>query len=218
MIIKANEINKYMQLHNVDKVPVEVLITDIPECKQLHQGARKLAKRLVITSAYEVSEPWRGRNNMSSVSAAAIPESVRIDYVMYSSFKKSRCSIPAEWEFEVLIGDVGQRILAEFADHGGNLEQKFRSVFAKHNPDIQEKINQAAKLIKEAEDIAEQHGIPFAPEANLMQGMPTGYVPVSFDAIFGDLREDDDANEVINELTGVYCGEYAGWQNSSSNC
>jgi len=207
MIIKANEIVKYMEMHNVDKVPVEVVNTDVPESKELGQGIRHLAKRLIITGAF--ARRFDGRRNEGA-------EAVRISYVMYNSFKKSQCYVPPQWEFDVLAGEVGTKILKEFAEHGGNLEQVFRNTFAEHNPEIQAKLAEAAKLIKDAENIAEEHGIPFSPEANIMQGMPTGYVPESFESIFGELKQED--SEVIYELTHTYNHEYTGWQNSSTSC
>jgi len=213
MIIKANEIEKYMQLHNVDKVPVDVVNTDIPENKELRQGVRHLAKRLIITSARLgnfYNNNGYGRRNDG-------PEAVRLHYVMYNSFKKSQCYVPPEWEFDVLVGEVGEKVLAEFADHSGNLEQKFRDAFAKYNPEIQEKINAASDLLKAAEKISEDHGIPFYPNAGIVGGMAHGYFPQSFDAIFGDLKEQD--SDLVNELTGVYQYEdYTGWQSSANSC
>ena len=203
MIIRASEIDKYMQIHNVDKIPVEVVNTSLPECKELNQSARTLAKRLVITGAQS-----RSRRGL---------EAVRISYVMYNSFKKSQCFIPAEWELEVLTGDLGSRILAEFADHGSNLEQKFRDTFAKYNPEIQEKVTEAAELLKQAVEISEQHGLPFYPQASIVDGLAQGYFPKSFDAFFSELMQED--SDIVNELTGVYqYEEQTGWQSSAGTC
>jgi len=208
MIIKANELRKYMELHNVDKIPVEVVNTEIPECKELRQGARKLAKRLIIISAQNRSTPGYGKKSPL--------EATYIHYVMYNSFKKSKCFIPPDWELEVLTGEVGEKILKEYADHGGNLEQKFRDAFAKHNPEIQAKIDQAAALLKEAEQISEKYGVPFYPNADIVDGLAKGYYPESCDTIFGELLEESD---VVNDLTGVYkYGDYSGWQTSSGSC
>lgn len=214
MIIKANELKKYMEMHNVDRVPVEVTVTAVPECKELGQTARTLAKRLIVTAARNgiFGGVGYGKNKKDGI------EAVNLSYVMYNSFKKSKCYLPPEWEMTVLTGDAGEKILKEYADHGGNLEQKFRDTFAKYNPEIQEKLDAATKLVQEAEAIAEEHGIPFSPNADLVGGMVQAYVPESYESIFSELKNADDGAEVVGELTGVYYNEYAGWQNSSSNC
>ena len=204
MIIKASEIQKYMEMHNVDKVPVEVVNTEVPECKELNQGARHLAKRLIVTGV-RVGKFGGGYKRAGL-------DAVRTSYVMYNSFKKSQCYLPPEWELDVLVGDLGTKMLKEFVEHGGNLEQKFREVHAKYNPQIKEKMEAAAKLIAEAEQISEEHGLPFS--TNLMSD--TGYVPDSFEAIFGDLKNED--SDIIYELTHTYNHEYTGWQNSSTSC
>ena len=72
MIIKANELSKYMEMHSVDKVPVEVVVTDVPECKELHQNKRTLAKRLIITNSH--SGKFGGNY--------ANKDAVRVSYVM----------------------------------------------------------------------------------------------------------------------------------------
>lgn len=207
MVIKANEIEKYMALHNVDKIPVEVLNIDIEANKSLNQTARKLAKRLIITSAHADKFGYKPK-----------VDAVQLRYVMYNSFKKSTCYVPPGFELDVLDAELGKKMLAEFADHGGNLEQKFRDAFAKHNPEIQDKLNEANKLIAEAEALSEKHGIPFSPPNGFMDNMPTAFVPQSFSNIFGDLLNDDEGSEVIGDVTDVYNTEYTGWQNSSSSC
>lgn len=210
MKIKANEITKYLELHGVDKIPVEVVTTEIPECKELRQGKRSLAKRLIVTSARsgKFGGYGYGPNKKEGLDA------VRLKYVMYNSFKKSECYVPPEWEFDVLTDEKGQKILSEYADHGNNLEKKFREAYAKYNPEIQAKMNEAGKLIAEAEKISEEHGIPFS--TNLMSD--TGYMPASFESIYSELLQDDESSEAIHELTGMYNTEYTGWQNSSTSC
>ncbi len=211
MIISANEIEKYMQIHNVDKIPVEVVNTDLPESKELRQGVRKLAKRLVITGAKT------GRFGGNRYNKTPGIDAVHVNYMIYNSFKKSQCYLPPHWELDVLTGEIGQKVLTELADHSGNLEQKFRDTYAKYNPEIQEKVAEAAKLLKEAEKISEEHGIPFYPNVNLIDGMAQGYYPQSCDAIFGDLNEED--SDIITELTGVYrYNDSDGWQSSAGSC
>lgn len=132
MLIKAGEFKKYLVMHDADKIPVGVVNTEVPACKELNQK------------------------------------------------------------------------------HGGNLEQKFRDAVAKHNPEIQERLRKASKLLAEAEQIAEEHGIPFSPEPIICDGMVLGFVPQSFDSIYGELRNENP--DLISKLTGVYISEYSGWQ------
>lgn len=216
MILKAKEISKYMEIHSVDKVPVEVINTELPESKELRQSARKLAKRLVITHA-RTGNFGGGYFDANTKKRAPGVEAVSMKYMMYNSFKKSECYLPAEWELEVLAGEVGEKILVELADHSGNLEQKFRDVYTKHIGSIQEKVSAAAKLLKEAEKLSEEHGIPFNNKESLVDGSCQGYFPHSFDSIFGELMNED--SDVVNELTGVY--QYdgnTGWQSSAGTC
>jgi hypothetical protein len=210
MIIKANEIRKYMEIHSVDKIPVEVVNVELPENKELRQGARHFAKRLVITNAHA--------GQHGSFHKHKGIEAVRLNYVIYNSFRKSECFVPVEWEFEVLAGDLGQKILDEFADHGGNLEKKFREAFEKINPEIQEKVAAASKLLKEAEKLSEQHGLPFRPKGNLLDGSCHGYFPASFSSIYGDLLEENP--DLVDDVTGVYRYEENGdgWQSSAGTC
>lgn len=209
MIIKASEIQKYMQIHNVDKVPVEVVTVELPENKDLHQGARHLAKRLVITSAK--TGQFGGFYKHKGV------EAVRVSYVIYNSFRKSQCYVPTEWEFDVLAGELGEKILNEFADHSGNLEKKFRETFDKVNPEIQLKVKEAAKLLGEAEQLSEKHGIPFKSRG-LLNGSCNGYFPASFNSIYGDLLNENP--DVVDDITGVYRYEENGdgWQSSAGTC
>ena len=203
MIIKASEIKKYMELHNVDKVPVEVVNTEVPAFKPLRQSARTLAKRLVVTAAHPGNFGY-GRDKV---------ESVQISYAMYNSFKKSRCYISPDFEVDVLTGADGQKILNEFAEHGNGLEKKFRETFAEIHPQIQAKIKAAAQLVNEAEELSEKHGIPFRPQT-AVAGHAMSYIPDSFEAIYGDLKQDDDVYSAITDLTGAYGDEYSGWQSS----
>lgn len=217
MIIKANELPKYMEMHNVDKIPVEVVTTEVPECKELRQGKRTLAKRLVITTA----EVGKFGSYIGSDGKYKKMDAVRIHYAMYNSFKKSQCYLPPEWELEVLTGDLGSKMINELEEHGGNLEKKFREAFAKYNPEIREKVDTAAKLLREAEKLSEEHGIPFkSPKGGLLDSSCNGYFPQSFDSIYGDLLNENP--DIVDDVTGVYRydSEYggSGWQSSHGTC
>lgn len=88
-----------------------------------------------------------------------------------------------------------------------DLEQEFEKVFNEHHNEIQEKLAAAAKLIEEAEAIAEKYGIPFRPKKDLMWITPS-YIPRSMQEKFPDL-EPDFWTTVSNAW-----GNYEGWQMS----
>ena len=76
-------------------------------------------------------------------------------------------------------------------------------------------------MLEEAEKLSEEHGIPFYPEKSIINGMAQGYMPQSFDSIYGELVNDDETSDMVSELTGVYkhnTDDYSGWQSSSNNC
>lgn len=211
MIIRADEVQKFLTMHNINKVPVEVINVELAGIKEVNQGPRSFAKKIIITNV-EIGMyggvPWK--------KIAGI-ECAKIYYIIYNSFKKSSCYVPIDYQFNILVGDAGNKILTEYANHSGNLEQKFRDACNKYNPEIQEKVELACKLLKEAENISEEYGVPFNNNHTLLGGLAKGYFPQSFDAIFGELRKDDE--EIIYNLTNVYQFEdQIGWQSSAGTC
>lgn len=91
------------------------------------------------------------------------------------------------------------------------IEKEFTEVCAKISPQIQEKLSAAAKLINEAEALAEEHGVPFEPDDDIMWCTPA-YIPESFAEKFPEID-----HEFVYEVANVYPGcEYNGWQQSQT--
>jgi hypothetical protein len=89
------------------------------------------------------------------------------------------------------------------------MEAEFQKVFDEHHPEIQAKIAAAAKLLAEAEELAEKHGLPFRPKTSVL-GFRMSYIPESLDQKFPELEQD-----FWSHVTGAYGGyDYAGWQSS----
>lgn len=91
-----------------------------------------------------------------------------------------------------------------------DLEQEFEKVFKEHHAEIQEKLAAAAKLINEAEAIAEKYGIPFRPKDHIMWCKPS-YIPESMEEKFPGLD-----SEFWSDVAGAWGGEYPGWQQSQT--
>jgi len=91
------------------------------------------------------------------------------------------------------------------------LEKEFEQTFNQVNPQIQEKMKQAAKLIEEACAISDLHGIPFRPKVGTPFKM--SYIPRSLKEKWKDILESDYGSDFVCDLTGAY-GDYGGWQQS----
>jgi site-specific DNA-adenine methylase len=90
-----------------------------------------------------------------------------------------------------------------------NLEEEFKKIHEKYTPEIQEKLEAAAKLINEAEALSETHGLPFRPQCDLMFCNPS-YLPESLEEKFPNIDR-----EFVMTLTDAYANdEYPGWQTS----
>ncbi len=85
------------------------------------------------------------------------------------------------------------------------LEAEFTKVFNEHHGEIQAKLTAASQLIEEAVKLAEQHGIPFRPDEEIMFCRPS-YFPASFDKKFKGLDWD-----FLYDLTEASGGQYDGW-------
>lgn len=97
-----------------------------------------------------------------------------------------------------------------------DLEQKFRDVVEKVKVEIDAHLSEAAKSIRKAEKLAEEHGVPFYSSVSPLS---QEYVPSTFEEKFGELldAEDDDGdNEVLEGILGFTpdC-ETEGWQHSA---
>jgi hypothetical protein len=113
--------------------------------------------------------------------------------------------------FNVLLDEEGVAILAEYNEHNKGLEKSFRDAFDKAHAKIEAKVNEATKLLSEAEKLSNESGIPFRPKHDI-SGFSVSYVPKSFVAKFGNT---DMIAELAADLTGAYgSGDYDGWQSS----
>lgn len=191
--LKAYELKKYMDDNHLDRIVVDVIDNVVPPIPGLNQGQRTLANRLLITNEY----------------INARDRSIFISYLMYNSFKKSKCHVPFDFEFIVCSQQQTEKVLAEYDEQVGGLEQLFRDTYQVVNAQIQEKLSQATELINQAQNLSEQNGVPFNAG-----GLPSviSYIPDSLQEKFGELDRG-----TINDISDTY-GEYAGWQTSSSDC
>lgn len=86
------------------------------------------------------------------------------------------------------------------------LEEEFKALLDTVGKEIDEKVSAAAKLLDEAIDLSDKHGVPFySPVSNLGQS----YCPTSFTDKFSSLDSDN-----VRELTEVYDLEGYGWEHS----
>lgn len=94
-----------------------------------------------------------------------------------------------------------------YEEEWNRFEQTFNSI----HDQIQGKIAAAAKLLDEATDLAEEHGIPFRPKV----GMPfrMSYIPDSFEEKFPEVKNGDDWYDLTNAHGGY---DYTGWQASQT--
>jgi len=93
-------------------------------------------------------------------------------------------------------------------DKPDQLELEFKALVDTVGKEIQTKVEMAEKLLDEAVELADRHGIPFYPGISTL-GQP--YVPASFKERFGALDK-----ELVGDLTDI--GEYSlghtGWRRS----
>jgi len=93
-----------------------------------------------------------------------------------------------------------------------SIEAEYRKTVKKFLPKIEAKLSQAEKLINEATDIADEHGIPFYGICPLSQQYTPEGVPT--------LHDDVDCNQkLFEEITGCSPdSEYGntGWEHSAS--
>lgn len=95
-----------------------------------------------------------------------------------------------------------------------DLEQEFRETLKQVGKQIQDKLNEAGRLISEAEELSEQYGVPFSAHIS-----PLGqdYFPYNIRKRWGELGEDR-IEKVIKE-TGKWWFDinenYGGWEHSA---
>lgn len=200
MEIKASGLEAYMREHELDKIAVEVVNQQVPGIFPI-QDSRNLAKRLIIMSA--TNREYNGYD----------VGYMHVEYVMYNSFKKSRCYLPNDFDLIVLEGEEGNKILQEYEDLTNGLDTAFREAFNLIHPQIQEKLNAASILIKEAEELSREHNIPFRPKKQLA-GFKMSFYPNSVYEKYGEVL----GNDFISGITGAFPGggDDDGWQSSQA--
>jgi hypothetical protein len=100
--------------------------------------------------------------------------------------------------------------MSEFSDFDSELEREFKVLQQTIGKEIEGKLETAAKLIKEACDIADEHGYPFYSSVSVLG---QEYIPSSFKNRFEGMSP-----ETIENLVGIsaYDIEYAhGWKHSA---
>lgn len=198
MNVTIKELAAYIKEHNLERVAVDVVDVNVPNIdnKYNKQKPRILAKRLIILSTDQYgNNPYR------------------IHYAMYNSFKRSNCILPNDFSFVILHGDESQAVFDEYDAHIQGLEKSFREAYDLVHLDIQTKVAEAAKLLKEAEELSNNSGVPFRPQKSI-GGFAVSYMPASFKEKFGD---DEIIQDLAADLTGAYGGrEYEGWQQSQT--
>ncbi len=207
MNVNANELNTHMNNHDLKKIAVEVVDVNVPKIDPpkggwVNQPPRVMAKRIIVLSI----QP--GNNTRPP----------KLYYAMYNSFNKGSGYVPNDFMFNVLVGAEQNDIINEYEEHLAGLEKAFRDAFNLVHEDIQLKLDAAHQLIKEAESLSNEHGVPFSPRAELFPCEAT-YVPNTFTKKFGNTPE---VYAVMNELTGVNDAGSTGWDgawnNSSEQC
>src|SRR5271166_1531069 len=105
MLIRANEIKQYMELHGVKSVPLEAVCVDVP-AMGYRQKELRLSKSIIVSGIYHS----KAYNNK--------PASVRLTY-HDAEQKKFTHDVPEGFEFEVVTGDAGQKMLNDLAEYEG---------------------------------------------------------------------------------------------------
>lgn len=94
---------------------------------------------------------------------------------------------------------------------GSKLEEQFQKVFETIHPQIQAKLTEASNLINQAVALAEENGLPFCPDKDIMWCSPS-YIPKSFKRKFPGLDSD-----FWCDLTRAGGDDrYGGWQMSQT--
>lgn len=199
MSVNAKQLREHMQKEGLDKIVVEVVDVNVPKVN--YEKPRVLAKRLVIFSVNDYGKAYY------------------IRYAMYNSFKRSECYVPNDFQFEILGQAAQMMILNEYQQHKDGLEKAFRDAFNETHDVIQDKLATAKALIKEAEQLSNESGVPFNAPTGLLQ-YDASYTPRSFDQKFGG---NDEVRDLMVELTELFEETDGGWNSpkwdsSSANC
>jgi hypothetical protein len=88
----------------------------------------------------------------------------------------------------------------------------FEETFNSVHDQIQKKVAEAAKLLREATSLSEKLGVPFRPRVGTPFRM--SYIPDSFESKFPEVSNNyDDWTELTNAHGG---SDYTGWQSSQT--
>ena len=124
------------------------------------------------------------------------------------SSRKNKDDVIVEWQ-DGDCSPVNPSDLEEVPLSDGQLEQQFETMADSVGAEIQTKLQQAEKLLNEACELADEHGIPFYTNVSLL-GQP--YVPEAFQSKWRDLDRDFVAN--ITEVASYDLGSAYGWAHS----
>ncbi len=94
------------------------------------------------------------------------------------------------------------------------LEKEFLELKDRVHVMITEKVSAAAKLLEEAEQISEKHGMPFHSSVSFIRNT---FTPTSFEKKFGKLanKNDEDFN-FLHEVADMYIENgITGWEHSA---
>ena len=128
--------------------------------------------------------------------------------IIATSVRKNKEDVVVEWQ-DGDCSPINPTDIEIVPPSDGKLEAQFEELASTVGEEIQEKIRQAEKLLQEACNLSDQHGIPFFTNVSLL-GQP--YVPEAFESKWTDLDRDFVAN--ITEVAAGDLGSAYGWQHS----
>jgi len=128
--------------------------------------------------------------------------------IVATSSRKNKDDVIVEWE-DGECSPINVEDLEVVPVSDGKLEKEFENLVESVGKEIQDKIQQAEKLLAEACALADMHGIPFFTNVSLL-GQP--YVPEKFETKWCDLDRDFVAN--ITEVVASDLGSPYGWDHS----
>lgn len=149
-------------------------------------------------------------NNCKIVEVMPAKEMPTLSSNFYKLSKKEQDEYYLRYKVEYEDGRIEIGNQFSYIKRDTEVEREFRAFVSSVEAKINEKLDQAAKLIYEAENISEEYGIPFDSSVSLVGNT---YVPESKENKTFPVSEDF-FNSVTAEYTNEY-GEFSGWQKSS---
>lgn len=92
-----------------------------------------------------------------------------------------------------------------------SLEKEFEILYSSIGEEINKKIQQAEKLLAEAEELADKFGLPF--QADMYSDMRGWYIPETFGERFKSLDAEKLAE--LTEISAYRLNRAYGWQHSN---